>query len=66
MIGCDFDMKHKKGLNKIFILSIFFIFCLITGYSAFNTNISLKAKGNVKNKILFSDFINDLKHHALR
>ncbi len=54
-------MKHKKGLNKIFILSIFFIFCLITGYSAFNTNISLKAKGNVKNKILFSDFINDLK-----
>ena len=57
MIGCDFDMKRKRkrNLKKLFILSIFFIFCLITGYSAFSANISLKAKGNIydKNELAF-------------
>ena len=52
MIGCDFDMKRKrkKGLNKVFILSMTFVFCLITGYSAFETNVNLNAKGNIKEK----------------
>ena len=43
--------RKKKGLNKIFIISVCLLFCLITGYSAFNTIISLKAKGNVYNKV---------------
>ena len=40
--------KRKKGLNKVIIISSIFVFCLITAYSAFNTNIKLNAKGNVK------------------
>lgn len=43
-------MKRKtKKQRKILIISITLMFAfLVVGYSAFNTNINLKAKGNIK------------------
>ncbi len=40
-------MRKRKKTKKIIILSILSLMIMITGYSAFNTNIRLSAKGNV-------------------
>ena len=42
------NMRRKKQ-NRIFIITALSLFLLITvGYAAFSTNLSLKAKGNIK------------------
>ena len=41
-------MRKRKKTKKIITISLFVsLMIIITGYSAFNTNINLKAKGNV-------------------
>lgn len=41
----------RKKTNKIIILSAFCLLFIITaGYAAFSTNITLHAKGNIKEK----------------
>ena len=42
--------KDKKQKKIIISLSVFLVLFLSVGYAAFQTNISLKAKGNVKEK----------------
>ncbi len=40
--------RYGKRLNRIFMICICLLFGVLTGYAAFNTNVNLKAKGNVK------------------
>ena len=50
--------KEKKQKKIIITLSIFLILFLTVGYAAFQSNITLKAKGNIKEKIIsISDLI---------
>ena len=50
--------KDKKQKKIIISLSVFLVLFLSVGYAAFQTNISLKAKGNIKEKpISISDLI---------
>ncbi len=50
--------KDKKQQKIIISLSVFLVIFLSVGYAAFQTNISLKAKGNIKEKtISISDLI---------
>ena len=45
-------MRRRKYKNKkIMLTSFILLMCLAVGYSAFNTVINLKAKGNVYNKV---------------
>ncbi len=50
--------KNRKQKKIIISLSVFLVLFLSVGYAAFQTNISLKAKGNIKEKpISISDLI---------
>ena len=50
--------KDRKQKKIIISLSVFLVLFLSVGYAAFQTNISLKAKGNIKEKpISISDLI---------
>lgn len=43
--------QRRKKQNKILIIgSLSLLLFLCVGYAAFSTNISLKAKGNIKDK----------------
>ncbi len=42
--------KEKKQKKTIIVLIVFLVLFLSVGYAAFQTNVSLKAKGNVYNK----------------
>ena len=44
--------KEKRNKTKKIIIttSISFLFIMVVGYAAFNTQLSLKAKGNIKSK----------------
>lgn len=47
--------KEKRNKTKKIIIttSISFLFIMVVGYAAFNTQLSLKAKGNIKSKKAF-------------
>lgn len=44
--------REKRSRNKKIVLvsSICLLLCLCVGYAAFSTQLSLKAKGNIKEK----------------
>ena len=52
--------KHRRGKQKKFLIigSLSLLLFLCVGYAAFSTNLSLKAKGNIKLKTL-DDYIQD-------
>lgn len=41
------NMRRKNKNKKIIMFSLVLLMCMMVGYSAFNTNINLKAKGNI-------------------
>ena len=50
--------RRKRKQNKvIIILSLSLLMIITVGYAAFNTNLSLKAKGNIKTKDITEDIV---------